>query len=201
MNLPNLLSKTLLALAVISIAASAAFAQSNDPNSPQPNFPVALQLIVGGSDAGSKGELPASLANVTRQIRSSIPYASYRLANTYLGRVGNNGTFEYKSVADLLGQSQSEPATFLEWSVRGIRVVGNDYQAQTVRFGARVPVKTEMSDANSGSKHSVINYEPIGLSFERIGIAENVPTLLGTLTIPKTGETLFLVMTISRSDR
>jgi hypothetical protein len=200
MNLPTLLFRTLIVLTLIASVSAAASAQADDPNKPQPNFQIALHLIVGGSDTGNKSELPASLAAVTRQIRAAVPYSSYRLANTYIGRVGNGGNFEYKSVADLLGRSESDPATFLEWSVGGIRLVGTDYQAQSFRFGARVPVNTEVTDLAGGNKHTVVNYEPIGLSFRQVGVGENVPTLLGTLTLPKTAETLFLVMTVSRSD-
>lgn len=201
MNLTKLLFTALLAATFVSFAAMASSAQTDDRNRPEPNFQIALHLIVGGTVGAAKGELPASLAAVARQIRSAVPYPSYRLASTYIGRVGNTGNFEYKSVADLLGKSQSDPATFLEWSVGNIRLVGSDYQAQSFRFGARVPVRSMIPSTDGSKLNQIVNYEPIGLSFQRVGVSENVPTLLGTLTLPQSGETLFLVMTVSRTDR
>jgi hypothetical protein len=118
-----------------------------------------------------------------------------------MGRVGNSGSFEYKSVADLLGQqAEADPATILEWSVGNFRAVENGYLAQSFRFGARVPIKTMIAGAEPGKSSQVINYEPIGLNFARVGVPENVPTLLGTLTLPRTSGTLFLVMTVKKVD-
>jgi hypothetical protein len=39
------------------------------------------------------------------------------------------------------------------------------------------------------------NYESIGLDLNRVTLAENTPTVIGTLTLPNTAGTLFLVMT------
>ena len=59
-----------------------------------------------------------------------------------MGRVGNNGSFEYKSLADLLG-SQPNPATasFLEWSIGNLRMGENAFVANSFRFEERVLVK------------------------------------------------------------
>ncbi len=131
-----------------------------------------------------------------------MPYASYRLTNTYLARVGNAGGFEYKSVADLSGQSSDTgPTSFLEWSVGGLHQVDNGMQARSFRFGARIPIKVSAPGVDPGRPGEGIVYEAIGLSLDKLGIAENVPTLIGTLMLPRPNATLFLIATITRVDR
>lgn len=201
MNQPKLFLQLTILFAVFLGTASIASAQSDDKLRSEPNFEINLNVLIGSNDAG-RADLPAGLAGVTKQLRSTFPYSSYRVASTFMGRVGNIGSFNYKSVADLLGpQTDGDPATFLEWSVGNIRVVENGYLAQSFRFGARVPVKTMITTGEPGKSTQVVNYEAIGLNFARVGVPENVPTLLGTLTLPRTNGTLFLVMTVTRAER
>ena len=166
-----------------------------------PNYAVTLQVVIGSNDNSSKGEVPKELANISRGLRSQFPFTNYRLASTFLGRITNGGTFEYKSVSNTLGQAaDAEAQTFLEWTLGGFHNGANGFQAQTFRFGARVPVRTGVFK-DEGKTNAVISYEPIGLNISHVGISENVPTLLGTLTLPKTDGTMFLVITVSAADR
>jgi hypothetical protein len=202
MNQPRFLLKLVFLIVAIAVPVSFALGQSDDQQRPEANYEITLNILVGSNEAGARTDLPSNLTNISKQLRSAFPYSSYRLANTLMGRVGNNGSFEYKSVANLLGtETDADAMSFMEWSVGSFRAVQNGFQAQSFRFGARVPVKTGSVKDDSGRVSQMFNYESIGLNYSRVGVPVNVPTLLGTLTLPRTNGTLFLVMTVTSADR
>ena len=168
----------------------------------EPSYEAALQLIVGSGDASIKGDLPPNLAGVSRNIKNNFPFTNYRLSNTFVGRIANTGSFEYKSLSDMFGQVEgSGSPTFLEWTLGSLRNMPDaagkpSFQAQPFRFGARVPVKTGQSRNTEGQVVDIINYDGVGLTVNRISLPENKPTLIGTLSLPKTSGTLFLVLTV-----
>ncbi len=171
----------------------------------EPSYEVSLQLIVGSNDPAARPEIPANLGSISKQLKSSFAFSNYRLAGTFLGRVTNAGNFEYKSTTNIFGQeSEKTRPTFLDWSLidlrRGPTASGQrGFQAQVFRLGARVPVTVSMI-AESGKSNSVVNYESIGLTLAKVGLAENSPTLIGTLNLPGADGTVFLVMTVRNAE-
>ena len=172
----------------------------------EPSHDVSLQLVIGSDDASQRGDLPSEISNVTKQLRSSFKFSNYRLASTFLGRISNTGNFEYKSVTNIFGQEQSGAAqSFLEWSVINMKSMPTakslpGLQTQAFRFGARVPVLVSTPKDDSGKSFPVYNYEQIGLTLSKVGLSENVPTLIGTLNLPGTSGTIFLIMTVRSAD-
>jgi len=172
----------------------------------EPSYEVSLQLLIGSNDAQRKGEIPANLTSLSRQLKNSFAFSDYRLASTFLGRIANTGTFEYKSVTNIFGQEvPAASASFLEWNMQNFRNVAPaggkpTFQAQMFRFGAKVPVTTGSSTDQSGKVSSMISWESIGLHVNRVSLPENVPTLIGTLNLPGAGGTIFLVMTVRSTD-
>jgi len=167
----------------------------------EPSFEISLHVLIGSNEAGSKADLPANLSGISRQLRSNFSFSNYRLANTFLGRISNTGNIEYKSISNILGQeSDPESQTFLEWSMGSFRVMPRGFQARSFRFGARVPVRTGSSKDDSGRITPLIHYEPVGLSMNVIGLPANTPTLVGTISLPKTTGTIFLVATIKPAE-
>ncbi|HKX83613.1 MAG TPA: hypothetical protein VJL58_05270 [Pyrinomonadaceae bacterium] len=166
---------------------------------------MSLQLLVGSNDASGKPELPSALAGITRQLKQNFAFSDYRVSNTFIGRIANGGNFEFKSISGITGR-EADPDTqsFLEWSMGRLMSVGavggkNAVQAQSFRFGAKVPVKVG-STKDGDAMRSVYNYEPIGLNLGRVGLAENTPTLIGTLSLPRTDGTIFVVMTVKPAE-
>ncbi|MEP6849589.1 MAG: hypothetical protein ABI999_12095, partial [Acidobacteriota bacterium] len=99
----------------------------------------------------------------------------------------------------------SDTPTFLEWSLGGLRTSTNDkgrmiFQAEPFRFGARVPVRGTNMIGDGGKLASITNYESIGVTVNRVSLSENTPTLIGTLSLPKTAGTIFLVLTIKPTE-
>jgi hypothetical protein len=174
-----------------------AFSASAQSDQLEPSFEVALQVVIGSNEAASRAELPANLSTISKQLKGNFAFSNYRLANTFLGRVSNTGTVEYKSVSNILGQeTDAESPTFFEWSMGNFRAVQSGFQARGFRFGARVPVRTGSIKDAGGVANPVINYESVGVSMTLIGLPANTPTLVGTISLPKTAGTIFLVATI-----
>lgn len=198
------LSKCLCSLSVVTFlivsAVSTAVAQA-ESGSLEPSYEIALHVIFGSNDADAKSDLPAGLAAVARHLKGNYSFSNYRLANTFLGRISDTGNIEYKSVSNILGQdSDSESQTFLDWSMSNFRTVQGGFQARSFRFGARVPVRTGTVKDSTGAVSPIVNYEAIGLTMSMIGLPANTPTLVGTISLPKTTGTIFLVATIRTAE-
>ena len=173
----------------------------NEPRAGGQNYRVSLQFVMG-SNEGSKGGLPAGLAAIARELKSDFGFSNYRVAGTLLGRVGSNGNYEYKSISNIFGmEAASSMPTFLEWTLQGLHGVttakGPALEGATFRFGARVPISTPREE---GGKAMNVNYENVGVTAQRFGLSENTPTLVGTLSLPNTPGTVFLVVTARAID-
>lgn len=193
----SLLSLALLILASFSIAP----AQSDPGQQLEPSYDVALHIVIGSNEAGGKADLPSNLSAISRHLKGNFSFSNYRLANTFLGRVSNTGSVEYKSVSNILGQeTDAESQTFLEWSMGNFRAFQNGFQARSFRFGARVPVRTGSFKDSAGGVNPVVNYESVGLTMNMIGLPANTPTLIGTISLPKTTGTIFLIATIKTAE-
>lgn len=182
-------------------------AQGDQSKIAEPNYEAVLHVLVSSNQSGSGEALPSSLSSVAKQVRGEFGGQGLKLINTYFGRLSNAGNMEYKGVSNAYVQ-EAEPGTpsFLEWSLFGLKTMQNAagqdvYHFQNFRFGARVPVRVASFSGDGGTKGPVFNYEQIGLNLSRMGVRENTPTLLGTLTQPKTDGTLFLVLTVRNVDK
>lgn len=193
---------SLLALPLlVLLACSTAFAQSEPVQKIEPSYELSLHVIIGSNEASARGDLPSNLSGISKQLKSNFSFSNYRLANTFLGRISNTGNIEYKSVSNILGQeTDAESQTFLEWGMTNLRVVDNKFQARTFRFGARVPVRTGSAKDEAGHMTPIVNYESVGLSMVTIGLTANTPTLVGTISLPRTTGTIFLVATIKSAE-
>jgi hypothetical protein len=182
-------------LATFSVAA-----QSDNTQQLEASYEVALHVVIGTNE-GARTELPANLSTISKRLKSNFSFSNYRLANTFLGRVSNTGTVEYKSVSNILGQEiDSDAPMFLEWTMANFRAMPNGFQARSFRFGARVPVRTGTVKDAAGGAAPVINYEAVGISMNLIGLPANTPTLVGTISLPKTSGTIFLVATVRTAE-
>jgi hypothetical protein len=178
---------------------STAAAQGDRQPMIEPSFDVVLQLVIGTDDRAAGQPLPQNLGNVVKQLRGNYSFAEYRLSNTYLGRLANGGNFEFKSLSTIFGRgAESETPSFLDWSLHGLRAAPNASGRSDIavgfRFGARIPIKVSTRE-EGGKQFPVFNYESIGLNAGRVSLPENTPTLLGTLSLPNTNNTMFVVVT------
>ena len=196
--------RTVLVL-MIALATSVGVSAQGEGRPVEPSYEVSLQLIVGSNDNNARPEVPANLSNISKQLKSSFAFSNYRLGGTFLGRITNSGTFEYKSTANLFGkESDVSRPTFLDWALLDLRkgptATGKPgFQAQGFRLGARIPISVSRI-AENGVANTITQYESIGLNLNKVGIVENSPTLIGTLNLPGADGTVFLVMTVKGTE-
>ena len=189
-------------LSILLLSGLTAFAQGNSGPKIESSYEVVLQLVVGSNDAVEGVALPPSLRSVSTQLKNNFGFSNYRLDAMFIGRIAANGTFEYKSVSNSFGGGvDAETPSFLEWTLGRLQSSVDDkgqasIQAQPFRFGAKVPIKVS-SLADGGSKTvQNVTYESVGLTVNQVSLAQNTPTLIGTLSLPKTTGTIFLVLTV-----
>jgi hypothetical protein len=195
--------RTRISFAVAALFAIAVFTFTSPAQSSQPenSFEVTLSVISGSNDGG-KADLPPALSPISKQLRSSFGLTNLRLADTYVGRIGNGGNIQYKSLANIDAPAQSDTPSFLDWQIAGLRNSapgsGVGFFIQAFRFGARVPVRVASGPDANGKPTSTIQYESIGLNVDRLTLSENAPVLIGTIALPKAdGGRVFLVLTVS----
>jgi hypothetical protein len=185
------------------------FAEANaqpKPDAVEASYEATLHvLLAAGQQSGTGEAVPQSLSAVARQLRGDFGASNLRLINTYHGRMTNQGTLEYKGVSNAYTpEPQPGSPSFLDWTLHQLRHSRDDsgkvsYYFQSFRFGARVPVRIGVS---GDEKSPVpINYESTGLTLSRLSVQEGVPTLIGTLTQPKTDGTLFLLLTVKAAEK
>jgi hypothetical protein len=169
------------------------FAQeTRDVKLAETSYEVVLQVLVA-SNAGDNNQMPSSLGNVVKKLKSTFPFTDYRLTATYLSRVENGGNIENRGV--IQETSASTTPTFQDWSIIGLKRVTdaggqNLVQAGTFQFGTKFPIQLGQ---NAG-------YENTGLKINRLNLAENTPTIIGTMNASKTNELIVLVLTVRPSN-
>lgn len=147
MNRSKFIFRTSFSLLFCLLLFTAAYAQAPAKAQGDPSYDIFLQVVVGSNEAGERTELPANLSGISRQLRSNFAFSNYRLATTFIGRVGNEGNFEYKSIANVFGEeTEGEFHTFFEYSLSNFRQMPEPrgdaaFQIGTFRFGAKIPVK------------------------------------------------------------
>lgn len=203
MNHSKVLFATMIFAVAIFTTALTGFGQADPRAGFDQSYEVMLQVVTASNDAPNRNDLPANLSAISKELKTNFSFSNYHVATTLLGRVYDNGTVEYKSVTNgFVPDYTPGSQTFLEWTINNFRNVPGDkgqpgVRAEGFRFGARVPVITSNVKTEGGTgMPAVINYEAIGLTLRQVGLTQNVPTLLGTLSLPGTTGTIFLVVTV-----
>ena len=192
---------SILGLSIFVLTSTLPVVAQGDPRVIESSYDVVLQIVIGGDDKANM-PLPQNLAAVAKQLKANYPYPDYKLANTYVGRIAVNGNLENKSISNVFGQTQQgDTPSFWEWGLGGLRTSPtaagrNDLAFNMFRFGARIPVRTGTAKDGSGNNQPIFNYENIGLTSGRLTVPENTPTLIGSLALPNTSGTAFLVLTL-----
>lgn len=192
----------LLAAGLMLVCTAACLAQDAGRQL-EPSYEVSLRFLTGSNDGG-KSELSADLSPIAKELKNNFAFTNYRVAGMLVGRVGSNGNYEYRSVSNIFGlESTAGTPTFLEWTLAGLNRVSTvngsaALQGSAFRFGAKVPIMVSHEDA--GRTSTSISYENVGITAMRFGLTENTPTLIGTLSLPGTPGTIFLVMTARTVD-
>ncbi|MDQ2746560.1 MAG: hypothetical protein M3T96_04805, partial [Acidobacteriota bacterium] len=161
----------------------------------EPSYEITLQTVVASNNTAEKSNLSATLSTIVKKLKTEFPYTDFRLSQTFMQRVANNGSVELNSVSYEVKQDKSLPV-FSEWTVSGLQNIADDngqevIQIQNFHFGQRVPIKN-INDS--------VNYEPVGLT-SRFSLMKNTPTVVGSLTTSRPDELMFLILTVKSADK
>jgi hypothetical protein len=205
-------SSWLLALlfAVVLTTGPTVFAQTTTQEADdQINLDTQLYLIVATNQEVPDPKMPATLDNVVKQMRATLPFKNYRLAATLLNRVKNEGKLDLSWIggplASPLGAASTLTPSFSQFKVRTVKLVRSS-EGQTMvqlagfNYGARIPIQTNGAIAANGSVMPTFNYENTGLATD-ISIREGEPVIVGTLNIGPSGDAIILVVSAKRTSR
>ena len=173
------------------------------------NLDTQLFLIVGTNQDVDDAKLPASLDNVVKQLRSTLPFKNYRLAATLINRVKNQGRLNLSWIGGPLasptGAATNVTPSFSQFNVREVRLMRNAENQPVVQmmgfnFGARIPIQTPGAIAANGAVAPAVAYENTGVSTD-ISMRESEPVIVGTLNIGPSGDAIILVVSAKRTTR
>ena len=173
------------------------------------NLDTQLFLIVGTNQDVDDSKLPASLDNVVKQLRSTLPFKNYRLAATLINRVKNQGRLNLSWIGGPLasptGAATNVTPSFSQFNVREVRLLRNAENQPVVQmlgfnFGARIPIQTPGAIAANGAVAPAVAYEQTGVSTD-ISMRESEPVIVGTLNIGPSGDAIILVVSAKRTTR
>lgn len=170
------------------------------------NLDIEIYLLAATDGPGeAAGRLPNQLEPVVRQLRSMLPFGSYRLTATMLNRMKNGGRLNVKGVGMTpFSKVTASAPLFSEYSVNSV-TLKNDAAGQNIvelagfRFGAKIPIQTTMV-APSGATAPTIQYEHTGIATE-FSMREGEPVIVGTLNVGQSGEAFILIVSAKRTGR
>ncbi len=177
---------------------ASAGAQSVQPSSNDTPIHVELRVLTATPDQKASVKLPAKLSAVSRHVTEMVGPTDLRIAETYIGRIGHRGSMNYKSLANVaVYPGDIDTPSIMEWNLTRVEIgLQGSLTANSFNFGARIPIRGARlgTDANATR---VVNYEYIGVSLGELTVPNGVPTLIGSLSLPNSEGTMFLVLTLS----
>lgn len=200
MNKPKIVFSIAAFFLICLVSSTNSFAQ-NPTRQSEPSYEVVLQVLVASDTAIDKpAVLPQTLSNVVKKLKTNYTFSNYRVASTYFQRVANSSDMQFKGVSNEPNQDVYAPV-FSEWSFGQLMNMPDSkgqssILIQNFRFGQRVPVKTASFKDDAGKSNSVLNYEAVGLTMQKLSVPLNIPTTIGNLSASKSNEMMFLVLTI-----
>jgi hypothetical protein len=214
MNMRKLLGITFGAVFValtLSVGAMSVNAQqTTSALDVEANLDTQLYLIVATNQDVDDGKLPSSLDSVIKQLRASLPFKNYRLAATLVNRVRNEGRLDLRWIGGPFAvpsgtAASSVTPSFSEFKVQQVKLVRNAEGQPVVHmlrfsFGARIPIVTGTTLAQSGTGAPILNYENTGLNTD-ISLREGEPVVVGTLNAGPSGDAIILVVSAKRTQR
>jgi len=172
----------------------------------EPSYEVVLQTLVASNNSNNKADVPQMLGGAVKKLKANYPYSNYHLTSTSLQRVAIGGTIELKSISnEAIPNQERQFSIFSDYTLRNLQILPdakgqNSVQFESFRFGQRIPIVTSSVKNESGITNSTVSYEQVGLTIQRFSLAENVPTVIGSLSTTKPDELMFLILTVKSAE-
>lgn len=185
--------KSIFAIAALFLfclmSSTNSFAQ-DAPKQAAPNYKIYLDTIIATNNANGNKKLSAPLLNALKDIKSDM-FSDYYLFSSSFQRIGVGGQINQKSIYNELGQRKIDKySIYSNWTLDKLKNLSDEknrdvIQFDTFNFLVRVPNQTA----------TVINYEEIRLNISNFNVLQNIPTVIGSLSIPQSDEMLYFVLT------
>ena len=150
---------------------------------PRPEIQFTIRVLIASS-AGTQSEVPAELADVVKQLQSTLKYKSYGLMVSAVHRtkegpagIDNSGVAESKLFA--IPQPEGSP-TFYEYRLTSISLDGVGAGASVNVGGFRFNMRVPLSVGNS------IQYQNVGFS-SPISLKQGEKVVVGSTTMGDKG--------------
>lgn len=187
---------TIAVLSLFCLASSAnSFAQQDAAKQAAPNYKIYLDTIIATNNAGDNKKLSASLSNALRDVKSDA-FSDYYLFSNSFERIGVGGQVTHNSFYDSLGQRKIDKySVYSSWTLGKLKEFSDEKERNVIQFDnftyqARVPNQTA----------TVVSFEDIRLYISNFNVPQNTPTLIGSLSIPKSDEMLYFVLTVKPAE-
>ena len=168
------------------------------------DYEIQLHLLLASNEAGEKGNVPQSLEPIVRQLKSSLGFANYRLAASFVNRVKDGGTLESKGLipSNLFTPAPANPVPQAAYEFTLFKIKLDDdltnIDIPRFRFGLQLPVITSLVRGEGNTPLPVINFQPASISTE-MNLREDKPTVVGTMNTTRSDQILILVITVKRT--
>jgi len=203
MNKPKFIFSIATFFLVCLVSLTTSFAQTPTKQPSEASYEVLLQVLIASNTVADKSVVvPQTLSDVVKRLKVNYSFSNYRLTSTYFQRVANRGNTSSNSISNEPNQNQDVYAPiFSDLALNGLQTMPdangqNSISIQNFRFGQRVPIKTANHKDESGKSNSVVNYEQVGLTMQKLNLPVNMPTIIGSLLTSKPEEMMFLILTI-----
>ncbi len=145
---------------------------------------IIVQTITGTTDTTEKSNLPPNLAGIGNKLKADFSFSSYRLSKMQVFRSSEG--FEQK---DSFNESVTG-TTSEEIALRGLKQTQSGFHFDYFKFGLLSKTLKSINET--------------AFTVKRFSIASNTPTLLGSVSLPKTdksfNEAAFIVLTVKPTD-
>ena len=198
---------SLILLTLFIVCGAQAQSTQTEAKEDNTNLETQLYLILGTNEEISDSKLPASLDQVVKELRGTLPFKNYRLTATLVNRVKNEGKLDLNWIgAPLASKMGSLPqATRSAFKLRQIKLARNAEGQSVVQvtgfsFSATIPVITSLAVATNNPAPPSFSFEGTSLSTD-ISMRENEPVVVGTLNVGPSGDAIILVLSAKRTSK
>lgn len=168
-------------------------------------FGVKLQLVLASDSRSEADSLPRELAQISAELKRNFAFRSARLLDVEVGRLSTHGELEAKGAIDVPEANKTPGApAYLEWRITDLRADVTPGRSPIAigffRYEMRYPGRVVTEASEIQRQPVIVNYTPFAYSLKRFSVDESVPTVIGSISLPHGVGTLFLVLTISKTD-
>lgn len=194
MKRSKIVTVTLLITLMTVVFAGTALAQGPTDDQALRGFKLNLHIVLGTRKDSGKTELPAEISSAVRTAAREIGYRSFRLLSSRYQMVALGGRIHSRSIEKSLGEfDRPGLPVFSDWSLGPLLPVGPDpmtFELKRFHYEAKVPSKIGELD----------KYSNISLDLERVLIPVGRTVVIGTQSVPESGEMLFFVVRAAAID-